>query len=146
MYTKSIECPECENTLWDIRHNYSDGSETASCSNCHYKRLFRRRLPGAHMTPSQRDSVERIRHHFGRHNSGELYRFDVEMSETGSAIVSLCTTGEWYSDEYILAFIGRRGAIAIHVYRHGTSDREYNKSMVNLIAKSIGATVRKDAV
>lgn len=146
MYKESIECPECSNTLWDIHHNHNDGTDYARCSNCHYERPYHRRSHGRHMTPTQRDAVERIRHHFGRYNDGDFDKFEVEMSEIGSVIVSLHTTGKWYSDEYFLAFIGRRGAISIHAYGHGISGKEHNRNMVKLVAKSIGATIRKDAV
>lgn len=141
--TRSIECPECKNDLWDMWNNI------AECSNCSYKRpYYQRNARDDSVTPSQERSASRIKRYFDGSQFSRDGEPTVEITKwaatlqkmTGLYYISIETGSDrvWTLDGGHFS-IGRRGKIKVLSTYGLTTDREETeKHIANMIGGEVG--------
>jgi|LakMenE01Jun11ns_1017448.scaffolds.fasta_scaffold9777903_1 DNA-directed RNA polymerase subunit RPC12/RpoP len=109
MVKSSTKCKYCGNTLWDVNGN------SASCTNCGTERLFKRRQPSEELTPSQQNSIERIKRFFEERQlqTGDLAQFEIKPVIPGTVSVVVRTQGNHITQSGASFFVRSRGAIEL---------------------------------
>jgi hypothetical protein len=103
--------------LWDVAWD-TDDNRIAVCTNCGFIRPYPRRQARVdQITPSQQRQIDFIKGWFEKRmlygEQTELYRFEVELWETGKVHVWAETTESYLTSNGVMLLIGRRGGITI---------------------------------
>ncbi len=136
--TRSIECPECKNDLWDMWSNI------AECSNCGHKRPYHQRnARDDYVTLSQERAANRIKKYFDGSRfsrdgnpTTEITKWAPTLQKTTGIYYISIETGSssiWTIDGGHFS-IGRKGGIKVLLsYQLSTDRTATEKHIANMI-------------